>query len=160
MFLAANIIASRYKTRGAALNTYLLILYKSSIIFKILFIQITTAMKKFIHLLAFSCCLLAIMSFMPVHRNVIGIYTVPATDPSKIELKLNGDHTFMYQDLSNAEKPIAISGRWYQQGEYVLLKDYVCTYKLHYKWRITADGQYAKAKMGATFYSLKKQAGC
>lgn len=68
-------------------------------------------MKNFIHLLALSCCLLAIMSFMPVHRNVTGTYTVPATNPSKIELKLNSDHTFTYQDLSAAEKPIAISGR-------------------------------------------------
>lgn len=117
-------------------------------------------MKKFIHLLALSFCLFAVMSFMPEPRNVAGTYTVGVMNPNKVELKLNNDHTFSYQDLSNAEKPVTVTGRWVEQGEYVLLKDYVSTISFHDKWMITADGQFAKAKAGLTFYTLQKQAGC
>ena len=116
-------------------------------------------MKKFIHLLSSALCLMAVMSFIPEARNVMGTYTVGVMDPSQIKLDLKYDHTFTYQDFSNPNNKIEVTGRWEEQGEFVILKDYVSSVNFHDKWKITADGKFAKAKQGITFFTLQRQ-GC
>lgn len=118
-------------------------------------------MKKFLHVCSILLCLTAVLSFKSADtKSIIGVYTVAANDPSQIVLKLNNDFTFTYQDFSNPAQKVTVSGRWEAHDGKVLLKDYVSTYKIHDKWRITADGKFAKSVSGLTIYSLMKQEGC
>lgn len=118
-------------------------------------------MKKFFQVLSLALCLVAVMSFKSVsERDMIGIYGGIKDDPGKIQLQINADHTFTYQDHSNPNQIVVITGRWEKQEEFIVLKDYVATYKLHDIWKVSADGKVARSKMGITIHTLLKQEGC
>jgi hypothetical protein len=85
-----------------------------------------------------------------------GIYGVSKNDPSKIELTLNDDHTFRYQDFSNPAKRIDVSGKWELKGKFVILKNTTVSGSFHNKWKISQDGVVAKSRKGMTFYTLNK----
>lgn len=115
-------------------------------------------MKKLLFIPLMAICLFAVMSFNSVsEKTVIGMYGVHESDPAKIQLMINADHTFTYQDYSDMSKIIIVSGRWEQQEEFVVLKDYVSTYKFHDVWKISPDGKVARSKMGMLIYTLTKQ---
>jgi|GEM_PF-5084719 len=117
-------------------------------------------MKKLIYTLSAVVCFIAVMSFTPETKNVIGIYTAAPAGPGHIQLNLKYDHTFIYQDVSNTNKQVMVYGRWNEDGEYVTLKDYVTTFNLHDKWQITNSGNTVKARIGTTYCTLQKQPGC
>lgn len=115
-------------------------------------------MKKLFFIPLIALCTFAVMSFNSVsEKTVIGMYGVSDTDPAKIQLIIGADHTFTYQDYSDMSKIIMVTGRWEQKEEFVVLKDYVSTYKFHDVWKISADGKVARSKMGITIYTLTKQ---
>jgi hypothetical protein len=118
------------------------------------------AMKKLFYTLSVAVCIIAAMSFTPENKNIGGLYTAATTGPGHMQLNLKYDHTFIYQDVSNADKHITVYGRWHDDGKYVTLKDYVTTFKLNEKWQITNSGNTVKAHIGTTFYTLQKQPGC
>ena len=102
--------------------------------------------------------ILTLCSFTQVAElDYTGAYGVSENDPSRIELRLNKDKTFTYQDLSNSAKPINIKGNWEMQHNKVILKNYESEFDFHTKWKITNEGKVAKSRKGLTFYSLVKK---
>ena len=89
--------------------------------------------------------------------NVIGTYGVSDNDPTQIELILNVDSNFSYQDFSNSSKPINVRGNWELQNGQVILKDYNSELSFHSKWKISKDGKMIKSRKRMTFYTLAKK---
>ena len=86
-----------------------------------------------------------------------GTYGVSENDPSAIELTIHEDHTFSYQDFSNANKQIKTSGTWTNHKNTIELKSNSPEIKFHSKWKIVDGGESAKSRMGLTFYTLRKK---
>lgn len=82
------------------------------------------------------------------------VYGVSADDSSQIQLVLNDDHSFTYQDFSNPDHKITVDGKWESRNNTIILSTSNTYLRFHSKWRISADGQVAKSRMGMTFYSL------
>lgn len=89
-------------------------------------------------------------------EEFIGTYGVSETDPSRIELTLNTDHTFLFEDHSNPENKINVNGEWMAKGNKVILSGNNSTVKFHDTWTFTEQGQVAKSRKGLTFYRLCK----
>ena len=114
-------------------------------------------MNKAIQTLLIASALLILSSFSNKQTiDFIGTYGVSDNDPSKIELVLNGDQTFSYQDFSNPSAPINIKGNWKRKNNQVILKDYNTELSFHSKWKIAKDGKLIKSRKGMTFYTLAK----
>lgn len=102
--------------------------------------------------------LFAISSFTkPDETGLTGTYGVSENDPAQIELILNKDHTFTYQDLSNPDKNINVSGNWSFKNNQIILKDDRSELSFNDKWKIINDGTIAKSRKGMTFYTLRKR---
>lgn len=100
---------------------------------------------------------IATLSFTKAPDSYLtGTYGVSKNNPSKIELTLNEDHTFTYQDFSNSAKPIDVKGTWEAKGEFVFLKSSDLKGSFHHKWKISEDGVVARSRKGMTFYTLNK----
>lgn len=82
-----------------------------------------------------------------------GTFGVGASDPSQIELQLKADHTFTYQDLSNARAPIRVSGTWHLRHSTLTLQ---ATQKVrfHKVWTLSSDQQVVKGRKGWCWYRL------
>ncbi len=89
-------------------------------------------------------------------KNPVGTYGVCESDPSRIELKLDANHTFHYRDLSNPKSGIQVSGTWVQRGNKVVLQSSNSGKGFHRVWRISEQGQTAKSRKGLCFYTLKR----
>lgn len=97
-------------------------------------------------------------SFAPIEPEpFIGTYGVSDLDPSDIQLTIQGDHTFYYQDFSNPDRKIVRSGTWSMKGKHVVLKDKAKTKNFHHVWKFRNDGRVAQSRKGITFYRLCKQ---
>ncbi|MES2515785.1 MAG: hypothetical protein V4580_16650 [Bacteroidota bacterium] len=108
--------------------------------------------------LSLAIVILATLSFTTVSEpGFIGTYGVSKDDPSHIELKLNKDHTFSYQDFSVPSKKINVVGNWELKHNYVILKTADTKVSFHHKWKFNADGSTAKSRNGLTFYTLEKR---
>jgi hypothetical protein len=90
--------------------------------------------------------------------NFIGTYGVSQSDQTEITLTINSDHTFNYQDYSNPDKKISVSGKWTLKGKKVLLENSNPEKKFHTVWTFTENGQVAKSHKGLLFYRLCKTA--
>jgi len=88
--------------------------------------------------------------------SFVGIYGVSQSDPSAIELKLNADNTFSYQDFSNPENQIKVQGTWSAKNDVIQLNADNSETSFHDKWKITNEGNSAKSRKGMTFYTLRK----
>lgn len=93
----------------------------------------------------------------PSELDLSGTYGVAANDPSQIQLILNKDQTFSFQDFSNPEKQVSVSGNWEIKKGKVLLKTSDSANSFHQKWSICKDGMVAKSRKGLTFYRLIKK---
>lgn len=87
----------------------------------------------------------------------IGVYGVSADDPSQIQLVLNDDHSFTYQDFSNPDHKIDVDGKWELKNDKIILSGSDINLRFHSKWKISDDGQVAKSRMGMSFYSLVRK---
>lgn len=117
-------------------------------------------MKKSIQLL--STCLILILMSSFSDKNAtgfIGTYGVAPSDPSKIKLIINSDHTFYYQDFSVSDRKIKTKGNWTLKGRKVILKDENSAYRFHSVWTFLENGRVAKSRKGLCFYRLCKITG-
>lgn len=113
-------------------------------------------MKNFIKLsfvlLIISCC----SAFTTIKNDGLNItYGVSDSDPSKIELKLNKNYTFTYQDLSVSSKEIKLSGTYMLKKNTVVLIPAEEEIKFHNKWKISTDKKTAKSRKWLCFYTLR-----
>lgn len=108
-------------------------------------------MKKQIKLLAVLVTF-SLMSFTKSTDFIIGTYGVSNSD--QIKLTLNSDHTFKYQDLTNQDNKIIVSGNWTFKGKKLVLVNNESKHKFHDTWTFINEGQVAKSRKGLTFYRL------
>jgi hypothetical protein len=101
--------------------------------------------------------ILATLSFTRIPKpGFIGTYGVSTNDPSHIELTLNTNHTFSYQDFSVPSKKINVTGSWELKGKYVILENAGHKVSFHNRWKFDENGIVAKSRKGFTFYALHK----
>ncbi len=80
-------------------------------------------MKKTIKTLTVTTLVILMSSFTNKYVNqFVGTYSVSVNDPSQIELTINSDQTFYYQDFSISDKKIIAKGKWTLKGNKVVLK--------------------------------------
>lgn len=89
--------------------------------------------------------------------ELTGTYGVSDTDPSQIELVLNEDHSYTYQDFSNSAKKIEVSGEWELKNKNTILLKSDSELSFHNKWKIVDEGKTAKSRNGLCFYTLGKK---
>ena len=89
--------------------------------------------------------------------ELIGTYGVSDSDPSQIELVLNEDHSYTYQDFSNPSKKIQVSGEWELKNKNTLNLKSDSDLSFHKKWKIVDEGQTAKSRNGISFYTIRKK---
>lgn len=114
-------------------------------------------MKKVIKSLTLLVPFILMSSFS--EKNIdefIGTYSVSPSDPSKIKLTINRDHTFYYQDFSIPDKKIMVNGNWTLKRNKVVLENNDSKIKFHNVWTFAEKGQVAKSHKGLTFYRLGK----
>ncbi len=87
-------------------------------------------------------------------NKIIGTYGVSENDPSQIELIINDDYSFTYQDFSNSKQKIQVYGTWKLKNNAIILHSNQADAQFHNKWRISEDGHIAKSRKGLTFYKL------
>jgi hypothetical protein len=84
-------------------------------------------------------------------------YGVSEDDPSMIELQLNEDFTFMYQDFSNSAAKTQIQGTYQIRNNKIHLNGKDEAIEFHDLWKIAEDGKTAKSRKGLTFYTLRRK---
>ena len=115
-------------------------------------------MKKLIATTFFITALLTFLSFTNIAEyDITGTYGVSKNDPSKIELTLNRDNTFAYQDFSNSNKKIDVTGNWEVKNKHIVLNNYSSEFSFHHSWKIVKNGLVVKSRKGMTFYTLIKK---
>jgi len=114
-------------------------------------------MKKSVKFLTALMTIIVLSSFTDNYSHeFIGTYGVSKSDPSQINLTINLDNTFYYQDFSIPYKKIIIKGNWTLKGKKVFLKDNSSNKKFHNVWTFLENGKVAKCRKGLTFYRLCK----
>lgn len=111
--------------------------------------------------LKFTLALLTIIiCFAFVGKNNNGIkatFGVSAEDPSQIELQLNKDYTFHYQDFSFPSEKIEVEGTYTVNNNKIHLMPNEGQAEFHDQWKIVENGTVAKSRKGLTFYTLRKK---
>lgn len=82
-------------------------------------------------------------------------YGVSDGDPSQIELRLNEDYTFSYQDFSIPSQQIKVEGTYQMKNNKIQLIPKNEQVEFHHTWKILDDGAVAKSRKGLAFYTLK-----
>lgn len=115
-------------------------------------------MTKPIKSLAAITGILLMMSFTrPNHADVVGKYGVSIDDQSRIELTLNEDFTFEYQDFSNPSEIIELTGKWELKRSQISLINLSSDVNFHDKWTIDKASMRVKSRRGMTFYTLRRK---
>lgn len=84
-------------------------------------------------------------------------YGVSSKDPSQIELRLNNDYTFAYQDFSIPSQQIEVEGTYQMKNNKIQLMPKNEQVEFHDTWKIVDDGAVAKSRKGLAFYTLRKK---
>ncbi len=84
-------------------------------------------------------------------------YGVSADDPSSIELRLNKDFSFNYQDFSNPKQKIKVQGTYTLKNRKVQLTSQDASPSFHDKWKFSEEGTKASSRKGLAFYTLSKK---
>lgn len=113
-----------------------------------------TSMKlAFVASIIFMCS-----SFTNVKNDGLDLtFGVSEDDPSQIELNLNKDYTFTYQDLSIATEKIMVEGTYEVKNNKIHLNANNDQTTFHDTWKISDDGTTAKSRKGITFYTLRRK---
>jgi hypothetical protein len=88
--------------------------------------------------------------------SCIGVYGVSEEDSSQIQLTLNADNTFKYQDFYDSKHKISTSGNWVQKGNKIILKSSELQLKFHHVWTLSDNGNQVKSRKGLFYYNLCK----
>ncbi len=88
------------------------------------------------------------------HNGFNVTYGVAENDPAQIELRLNKDYTFTYQDLSISSEVIKVSGTYQIENNKIRLISNEGEVEFHDIWKISNDNKTAKSRKGLTFYTL------
>ena len=97
-------------------------------------------------------------SFTLPNNNGLNVtYGVSNDDPSQIELALNSNYTFTYQDLSIKTKKIMVEGTYHLKKDKIILNSDNEQINYHNKWKISDNGLSIKSRKGLTFYTLQKK---
>ena len=88
--------------------------------------------------------------------NFYGTYGVSAVDPSQIKLQILENHTFVFQDHSQAKHAVHVSGTWTIKGRKVILNSSNQENDFHRVWTFENNGQVAKSRKGLNFWRLCK----
>ena len=86
----------------------------------------------------------------------IGTYGVTSVNSSKVNLTINSDNTFYFQDFSDSENKIIAQGTWTLKGKKVVLEDLNSESKFHDVWTFDETGNVAHSRKGLCFYRLCK----
>ncbi|GAB5538102.1 MAG: hypothetical protein Salg2KO_02050 [Salibacteraceae bacterium] len=110
------------------------------------------------HVLISAALITICAAFTPANDNGLEVtYGVSNSNPAQIELQLNTDYTFSYQDFSVPEKKVLVSGTYELKNNTVHLHAQDASVRYHNTWRIVDDGNAAKSRLGLAFYTLRKQ---
>jgi hypothetical protein len=110
--------------------------------------------KKFLTILT---TILLLSSFKTIQEtHFIGTYTVAANDPSQIQLRIEADHTYYFQDFSVADAKIVAKGNWLVKGNKVVLTKSDAGQQFHTVWSFDEAGNVAKSRKRLSFYRLRK----
>ena len=117
----------------------------------------STIMKK-ISLLLFVLMTTILLSSFTYSNNTgfIGTYGVTSVNSSKVNLTINSDNTFYFQDFSDSENKITAQGTWELKGKKVILEDLTLQNKFHDVWTFDETGNVAHSRKGLCFYRLCK----
>lgn len=97
-------------------------------------------------------------AFTLIHNDGFdATYTVSPNDPSNIELRLNKDFTFSFQNFSNPEQKIKVQGKYIIKNGSVHLSAQDASTHFHNKWKLHEKGMKASSRKGLTFYTLRKK---
>lgn len=88
--------------------------------------------------------------------NFYGTYGVSTVDPSQIKLQILENHTFVFQDYSQAKHPVRVSGTWTLKGRKVVLTGKDNQNDFHRVWTFENNAQVAKSRKGLNFWRLCK----
>ena len=112
----------------------------------------TTGIKLSLALVMISLC----SAFTSVNNDGLDVtYGVSENDPSQIELRLNKDYSFTYQDISINSKKIQVHGTYQIKNNEILLTSTEEEVKYHDKWKISKDKNTVTSRKGLTFYTLR-----
>lgn len=84
-------------------------------------------------------------------------YGASDSNPAQIELKLNEDMSFSYQDFSVASDKIQLKGSYEIQNKKIILQAEDGSRDFHRKWKISKDGTKARSRKAMLFYTLTRQ---
>lgn len=84
-------------------------------------------------------------------------FGVSENDPSQIELQLNKDYTFRYQDFSIPSEKIEVKGTYLIENNKIQLISKSEEVGFHDQWKIVDNGAAAKSRKGLSFYTLRKK---
>jgi hypothetical protein len=90
----------------------------------------------------------------PSNEGLDITYGVSENDPSQIELQLNSNFEFTYQDFSDPNQKIKTAGTYTLDKNTVVLSSRSDVSKFHDKWKLSDDKKTAKSRKGLTFYTL------
>ncbi len=110
--------------------------------------------KKFLTILT---TILLLSSFKTTEEtHFIGTYTVAANDPSQIQLRIEADHTYYFQDFSVSDAKIVVKGNWRVKGNKVVLTKSDTGQQFQTVWSFDEAGNVAKSRKRLSFYRLRK----
>ena len=84
-------------------------------------------------------------------------YGVSSNDPSNIALVLSEDLTYTYQDFSDPNNKISVTGTYKMKGNTVVLNSKSDSKVFHHKWKLKQGGKVATSRLGLCFYRLGLQ---
>jgi len=84
-------------------------------------------------------------------------FGVSESDPSQIELNLDNDFTFSYQDLSATSQKIIVKGRYVVKNNKIHLIAEDDQIQFHDTWKISDDQSVARSRKGISFYTLRRK---
>lgn len=108
-------------------------------------------------MLIFLTSFLSVAFQSPENEGLQVSYGVLSSDPSRIELVLNKDFSFTYQDHSIPNKSVQVTGSYRVKGNKIFLESHDSETDFRDRWKIKHDGKSVVSREGMCFYILRKK---
>jgi hypothetical protein len=119
--------------------------------------KLNSESMKLIKAIILSAFLFSSLAFKSVSEpDFIGTYGISKNYPGKLELKINADKTFTYQDFSDPNNKIEARGTWELEDNKIILQDHTATFPYRSKWKIEKDGRAVRSRKGLEFIRFAK----